>query len=223
MDLYERLDTGWTMIGGQLVHLHCAERNQTPQRPTDDIDAVIDVRAHPRMLQQFTQALVDIGFQSAGPTADDLQPRWVRGAAQLDVLLAEGGGERAKARRGVTGSPTLETPGGTQALHRSKTVAILVDGREGVVPRPNLVGALVMKAAAHTAHGDPARRRHRLDFATLASLVTARDFADEELTRKDRQRLGRMVAAVRADEALTAQTSDAVTWVDRLVLAAKLH
>jgi hypothetical protein len=26
LDLYDRLSDGWTLIGGQLVHLHCAER-----------------------------------------------------------------------------------------------------------------------------------------------------------------------------------------------------
>lgn len=26
LDLHERLPEGWTLIGGQLVHLHCAER-----------------------------------------------------------------------------------------------------------------------------------------------------------------------------------------------------
>ena len=26
LDVYERLPAGWTLIGGQMVHLHCAER-----------------------------------------------------------------------------------------------------------------------------------------------------------------------------------------------------
>jgi hypothetical protein len=34
LDLHERLAEGWTLIGGQLVHLHCAERGQFPVRPT---------------------------------------------------------------------------------------------------------------------------------------------------------------------------------------------
>lgn len=28
LDLYDRLSEGWTLIGGQLEHLHCAERGQ---------------------------------------------------------------------------------------------------------------------------------------------------------------------------------------------------
>lgn len=59
LDLHERLAEGWTLIGGQLVHLHCAERGHRPIRPTNDADTVIDVRAEPEMLATFTQALTD--------------------------------------------------------------------------------------------------------------------------------------------------------------------
>ena len=54
------------------------------------------------------------------------------------MLLPEGIGERASLRHSVTGSPKLPTEGGTQALQRSETVAVTVDGREGFVRRPNL-------------------------------------------------------------------------------------
>ncbi|MSY83085.1 MAG: hypothetical protein F2693_00010 [Actinobacteria bacterium] len=143
LDLYERLADGWTLIGGQLVHLHCAERGAFPVRPTNDADTVIDVRADPTMLATFTRTLTDLGFASAGISADGLQHRWVRGDGSIDVLLPDGIGERASLRPGVSGSPTLPTAGGTQALQRSETVAVTVAGREGSVRRPNLVGALV--------------------------------------------------------------------------------
>ncbi|MCC2322621.1 hypothetical protein [Cellulomonas xiejunii] len=45
LDLYERHPTGWTLVGGQMVHLHCAERGAAPPRPTDGLDALLDVRA----------------------------------------------------------------------------------------------------------------------------------------------------------------------------------
>jgi hypothetical protein len=41
-----------------------------------------------------------------------------------------------------------------------------------------------VKAAAHTAVGDPAKGRHRFDFAALAALVAARDFRESELSKK---------------------------------------
>lgn len=35
LDLYDHLGEGWTLIGGQLVHLYCAERaNSRCDRPT---------------------------------------------------------------------------------------------------------------------------------------------------------------------------------------------
>lgn len=30
LDLYERHPEGWTLVGGQMVHLHCAERDYSP-------------------------------------------------------------------------------------------------------------------------------------------------------------------------------------------------
>jgi len=47
LDLHERMPSGWALIGGQMVHLHCAERGTSPMRPTDDADVGIDVRAYP--------------------------------------------------------------------------------------------------------------------------------------------------------------------------------
>lgn len=222
LDLHERLADGWTLIGGQLVHLHCAERGQFPVRPTNDADTVVDVRADPAMLARFTKVLTELGFESAGISAEGLQHRWIRGDASIDVLLPDGIGERASLRKGITGSPTLPTAGGTQALQRSETVAVTVDGREGAVRRPNLVGALVGKASALSNTGDRGLGRHRRDFVILAGLLTARDFRNEELTKKDRQRLRAMVVAVQKDRALLLEIPSAAVSLDRLVTAGEL-
>jgi hypothetical protein len=222
LDLYDHLGEGWTLIGGQLVHLYCAERGQFPVRPTNDVDAVIDVRADPNMLRTFTSALTGIGFTSAGISAEGRQHRWVRGQASIDVLLPDGVGQRASERQGVTGSPTLPTAGGTQALQRSEVVAVTVGGREGSVWRPNLVGALIVKAAAHGNAGDPGVARHRRDFVVLAGLVTTADFANEQLTRKDRQRLRLIVTAIKNDRELLLEIPGATAVMERLQVAAKL-
>jgi hypothetical protein len=99
---------------------------------------------------------------------------------------------------------------------------VIVDGREGSVRRPNLVGALVAKAAAHTNPGDPGLGRHRRDFVILAGLLTARDFRREALTRKDRQRLRAMVASVQKDRVLLIGLPNVEVSLDRLVMAADL-
>lgn len=222
LDLYDRLNHGWTLIGGQLVHLHCAERGQFPVRPTHDADTVVDVRADPAILHTFTTVLTGLGFRSAGITAEGRQHRWVRGDASIDVLLPEGVGERVGARKGVTGSPTLPTEGGTRALRRSETVAVTVAGRNGFILRPNLVGALVAKAAAHTNPGDHDARRHRRDFVALAGLIAASDFAGEELNKTDRRRLRTIIAAIDADRELLLEMPDATAAIARLKVAAKL-
>ena len=202
LDLYERLPAGWTLIGGQMVHLHCAERGYVSPRPTDDADAVLDIRANPQILLEFTRALTDLEFVADGIAAEGQQHRWKRDRASIDVLIPDNVGQRLARRTGVTGSPTIQTPGGIQALHRSGVVAVDVAGRLGHVPRPSLVGALIMKAAAHTVPVDPNRGRHRSDFATLAALVAASDFVDETLSKKERQYLRDMVDATRADRSV---------------------
>jgi hypothetical protein len=223
MDLHERLPRHWTLVGGQMVHLHCAEHGVNPERPTEDADTVLDVRAARDILAQFTGALADLGFEPH-TSGDGLQHRWTRpaDAAQIDVLLPDGVGERAAARQGAGGAPTLETPGGSQALTRSESVAVTVSGRTGQVRRPHLVGALVMKAAAHMAVGDAGRARHRRDFVTLAALVSARDLREVELGPKDRQRLRAILAAVRDDRAMMLDQPGAEGLLRRLERGAAL-
>jgi hypothetical protein len=174
------------------------------------------------MLHTFTKTLTDLDFEPAGISAEGAQHRWVRGKALMDVLLPDGVGERTGKRRGVTGSPTLPTTGGTQALQRSEVVAVKVDGREGFVRRPNLLGALVVKAAAHGNTGDPGVARHRRDFVVLAGMITAADFTDEDLTRKDRQRLLLIVTALKNDRELLLEIPGAMAAIERLDVAVKL-
>src|SRR3954454_4953234 len=110
MEVAERLPSDWTLVGGQMVLLHCWERGRVPSRPTTDGDAVLDVRAVPRMLDVFTRVLLEIGFESAGVSASGHEHRWLRGGAQVDVLIPDNVGEKAAARKGATGSTTIRTP-----------------------------------------------------------------------------------------------------------------
>lgn len=52
---------------------------------------------------------------------------------------------------------TIEVPGGTRALQRSERITVQVAGRTGLIPRPDLVGAMLVKLAATGLPGDPAR------------------------------------------------------------------
>lgn len=203
LDVAERHPTGWTLVGGQMVQLHCIERGVGPARPTDDVDAVLDVRAEPDVLHTFTSVLAEVGFVSAGESWQGDQHRWRRGAGEIDVLIPRHLGEKASDRRGVSGGTTIETPGAQQALDRTEAVDVAHGGRTGAVRRPNLLGALVAKAAAHSVVLDRARNRHLVDFAVLTTLLRPSDGVDQA-GRRDREYL---------DAALAALAADTRTWV----------
>ena len=146
------------------------------------------------------------------------QHRWQRGAAQIDVLIPRHLGERAAGRRGASGGTTIETPGAQQALDRTKVVEVDLGGRSGWVRRPSLLGALVAKAAAHSVVLDRARPRHLIDFAVLTTLIRPSD-AVHEAGRRDRERLGAMLAALAADRRAWAGVDGADDGIARLRLA----
>ena len=66
MDLAGALPEGsWTVVGGSMVYLHCAERDTAPTRETNDVDAMLNAQDYPDILMRFTTALKNVGFASA--------------------------------------------------------------------------------------------------------------------------------------------------------------
>lgn len=218
LDLYDRKPTGWTLVGGQMVHLHRAERSATPTRPTDDVDTLLDVRAEPHALHDVTDALQDLGFRPDGTSSNGHQHRWVLGDATVDVLIPDHLGPRATSRRGVGGGTTIATPGAQQALDRTWSVQVQVGSRIGTVRRPSLLGALVAKGAAYGVQLDRARRRHLIDFAVLATLVQPGDNLAQS-THRDRHHLGRALGALAAAPDVVASVEGAAVGLARVRLA----
>lgn len=214
LDLQERHPSEWTLIGGQMVHLFCAERGYEPLRPTTDADAVVNAR-EPDVLGAVTATLLDLGFE-AQPNADGVQHRWVREQAVVDVLIPEGTGEKTELKQSASGFPTVPAPGGTQALNRSEVVDVQVDGRVGKVLRPKLLSAMILKAAARLETNGPALERHCLDFAALAAMLAASDMTAFDLTAKDKKRLRNMIALARQSTAAMEQNPGAARRLDRL-------
>lgn len=62
--------------------------------------------------------------------------------------------------------------------------------------RPNLLGALVAKAATTAIAVDPGSRRHVEDFALLASLLRVADLQGQNLAPRDIQHLRAMIPRV---------------------------
>ena len=219
LDLHERHSTGWTLVGGQMVHLLCAERGAAPIRPTDDADTVLDVRADPDALLRITTTLRELEFTPGGETWTGHQHRWIReDDAVIDVLIPRHLGEKAAQRKGAGGGTTLETPSAQQALDRSEDVAVTVAERSGTVRRPNLLGALVAKAAAHTVTLDTRRDRHVTDFAVLTTLLHPEDGA-HTATRRDRYYLDRMLRHMETNPRAWVPVEGAEQGVERLRLA----
>lgn len=210
---------GWCLVGGQMVQLWCWERGSDPVRPTDDGDAVLDIRARPTIMREFTQALVDCGFEPDGEDWQGHQHRWTDGEGQIDILLPEGIGARAK-RTGVRGGTTLETPGAQNVLDRAEPLEISHLGDVGTIYRPTLQGALLAKAFGYGVQLDPLRGRHLHDLAVLSTLIRISDRVGDGLNRKERGKLFTAYEAAVADP-LAMGTAGAVEALERLRVAAR--
>ncbi|MGH9130911.1 MAG: hypothetical protein ACRDWV_04410 [Acidimicrobiales bacterium] len=208
--------TGWCLVGGQMVHLFCAERNFTPVRPTDDGDVALDVRAHPHILADFTQILIELGFAPSGASPEGHQHRWVRASASLDLLVPQDIGTRAAGRTGATGGTTIESPGAQQALARSEEVTVRVAKAIGVIRRPNLLGALVSKAAAYSVPVDRHKQRHMVDFAALAAITRRSDQIARQLTARDHRYLVPMIAALESSRGVWSGMENAARGIHAL-------
>ena len=187
----------WVLIGGQMVTLLEREHGGRTGRATRDVDALMDVRALTGATQEAARRLESVGF-AANLTNDGLSYRFVRGHDVVDVLAPENLGPRADLTTSPPGT-TLETVGGTQALHRRRELSIDVLGDVFKLPVPTLAGALVIKARAASSSS---LAKHRRDLARLLVLVTNIDEIRAELTAKERGYL-------RAHQALVDPTNEA--------------
>jgi hypothetical protein len=198
LGLGESLDVPWALIGGQMVLLHALEHGQVPPQISQDGDVIADIRAVPGALTRVVAGIENLGFSLQSISADGLAHRYIRAAKPrpvvIDVLAPEGLGERADLTTTPPGR-TIEVPGGTQALSRAERIAVVHEGRRGMIPRPTLLAAIVGKAAATAL---PGPQRHYRDLALLCALVPDPFDVAEQLTRKDRQRV-RMASKLLGD------------------------
>jgi hypothetical protein len=190
MDLAEATPAGWTLIGGQMVLLHALEHQVSPPQVSEDGDVVANVRASTGAIRRVVTSLESAGFVADGMNQDHIAHRYVRAGPdrpiKIDVLAPEGLGPRSDLTTTRPGR-TIQVPGGTQALDRTGPVLVIHDGRQTLVPRPSLLGALVLKAAACALPGDVSR--HFRDVALLAALVPDPFLMSNQLSKKDRGRL----------------------------------
>jgi hypothetical protein len=202
--LFELADvdlTSWMLIGGQMMHVLAAEHGVSERvRPTDDVDIVVNVRVKPGGTEWLARWLQERAFDLEGMNTNEIGHRFVRdavggpGRTIVDVLAPEG--LRAQTNT-YTVRPlrTVEAPGTTQAFQRSEVVEVTVSGmtgrdeRSGLIRRPNLLGALIAKAAATRIPVRENQERDWQDAALLLATMPDPIGAAEACTRKDRQRL----------------------------------
>lgn len=180
----------WVLVGGLMVQLHARAAGVDVVRPTDDVDALVDVMAEGVTVSSIADRLRGLGFVVVEPGWENTPAhRLQRGRDVIDLLVADHLPSHKRQR--LAGRPAMAAEGGAQALARTERVTVS-DGDAAVyLSIPDRLGALVLKAAAHGADGRD-RERHLRDGALLAALITDHRKELARLQGSDRKRLRRL-------------------------------
>ncbi len=158
----------WTLIGAHMVALHGWLRGRVPIRPSKDADILVNLRVVSQGIAAVSRALVGDGYQLIERSVGGQGHSFARGEVRFDVLAPDGLGSRAQLVT-LHNFRTVTVPGGTQALHRTAPVEVRTRSVAGIVPLPNLLGAILIKVRAIDVDDEP--RAQRSDVAFLLSLV----------------------------------------------------
>lgn len=161
-------DGRWCLVGGLMVALFAIEAQQV-QRATTDIDLLADARARPSGTRWATGRLQALGATLREPKGVERERgfRFDFDGQVVDVLAPDGLGPSGARTSGRL--QTIQIPGGTQALHRTELVEIVLDDHAAAVRRPTLIAAILLKARALRVHSRPEDQRH--DLITLLGLL----------------------------------------------------
>lgn len=138
-------DERWVLVGGLMVQLHAIERDRV-SRLTADIDFLGDSRRRPAMTVRMAEALKERGGEMAMPSVsnENLGYRFEVDGSIVEILGSDGVRRDPKTLGRYT---TFQVPGGSQALERAEVVEVSLEGGEPVaIRRPNLLGAILLKA-----------------------------------------------------------------------------
>jgi hypothetical protein len=182
--LSARLASGWTVIGAQMVALHAIEHGRRLPRASRDFDLLVDVRLMARGTERVARLLKDMDFALDEPSPDGMSHRFRSGPVVIDVLASDGVGKRATLTT-LPPARTVEVPGGSQALRRTEWVDVRVMDQRGRLPRPDLLGAILIKARAIRVSDAPLEQRR--DLAFLLTLVPDPRTLARELRASERK------------------------------------
>lgn len=196
LDVADRQPDGWTLVGGLMVFLHAYESGLSPARVTRDLDAVVAARSVTQATRRLSTTLVELGWRLDPKRikGQDTGFRFDKATLFFDVLAPEGLGERADLTT-VPPAKSIAIKGGTRALQRTQWLAVRLGDRGGLVPRPDSLGALVIKSRAAVldkgSPADPTRRpeRHVEDLALLYAGITDPEVVRSDASKADLKRL----------------------------------
>jgi hypothetical protein len=162
-----------------MTQLHAIHHGIDAIRPTNDVDIVLHVESTRGVADQAAAALESLGYVLK-PSADarnNTAHRFTRSGSTVDivagdvvdVLIADHAAPRVRER--LRGRDMVTIEGGTQALRRT------INARLEIVPEctttvsvPSVLGALVLKAAAHQTDTRD-RERHLHDAVVLLAAI----------------------------------------------------
>ena len=178
----------WLLVGGLMVQAHAmiAERYV---RTTSDIDMLIDVISDTKNIHAVISGLESLGFELKEPGLRGTAfHRMMRGELIVDLLISDHLPSNKRKLSVVNRWPMLEVSGGAQAVERKSRLNIFYDDSSVSIIIPDLLGALVLKAAASISDTRDSER-HLQDVALLSSLVKDHVTFLNRLHGSDKKRL----------------------------------
>jgi hypothetical protein len=163
-------DREWSLIGGLMVQLHAFEHDDGP-RPTADIDLLGGAKRSPRMTETMASLLVERGAEIVEPPRSDpdFGYRFEFEGETVELLGPDGLRTDPKTIGGLT---TFQVAGGSQALRRTEVVLVSLEGEEPIaVRRPNLLGAILIKARVAVKKREGKYESDRQDLVRLLTYV----------------------------------------------------
>lgn len=178
----------WELVGGLMVQAHALLANRI-SRATKDVDMLVNLMVSGLSASSVVKKLEAIGFEAQEPgLRRSVFHRLRRDSSVVDILIADhlpsGKRESAKFNRW----PMMEMPGGAQAIERAMPVQIECGRDSATVLIPDLLGAIVLKAAAYSSDRR-SRERHLEDIALLSSLVVDVRMLKEQMRGSDAKRI----------------------------------
>lgn len=185
----------WVLVGGLMVQTHALLAGKT-SRSTKDVDMLINLMTAGASVSALVRRLEGLGFaiQEPGLRGGPFH-RMKTEDRIVDILVADHLPSHRQTQARLRRWPMMEIPGGAQALDRRVLVEVHYGQQRCEIAVPNLLGAIVLKAAAfQTDRRD--RGRHLQDAALLCACVGDARSMRMQMRGSDSKRLLRVWEAL---------------------------